>query len=214
MKRTTALLCGCAIAVSITSGVLHSDTLYTTDNKVYEGKMVAFKYGVIYFNVYKFGKYDSKKNFPLSQIWKIEFNEPKTNQLQSPFETESKYQQLRRGKRTRTLNLNANQQWLNTGITLKQGQTILFSASGSIFISGDHEVYQNGELEVTWNKNKPMPTHPTGALIAKISESGEPFFIGSNKAPFQVEESGLLFIGINDCTFNDNQGQFRITIYY
>ena len=42
--------------VILSGQIVVADTLYTIDNKVYEGKMVAFKYGTVYFNVYKFGK--------------------------------------------------------------------------------------------------------------------------------------------------------------
>jgi hypothetical protein len=190
------------------------DTLTTIDHKVYEGKMVAFRYGSIIFNIYKFGKYHSRKNFPLSQIWKIEFNAPKRTEMQSSFEMESNYKKWRRGKRIRRIKLSGTQQWLDTGITLKEGQEILFSASGSIYINKKTQVFQTGELEVRWHKLKPLPTQPTGALIARISEAGSPFYVGSNKTPFQAPVAGKLFLGINDFTMTDNSGEFLVTIYY
>jgi len=208
-KASIFILC-----IFIIVSILKADTLITIDSKVYEGKMVAFKYGVIYFNVYQFGKYHSKKSFPLSQIWKIEFNKPRNNNLQSSYETESKYQKLRRGKRIKTVSINADQNWVNTGIKIKTGKTILFSATGSIFINKNTMVYQNGELEVTFNKRKPMPIQPTGALIAKINEDGAPFYVGSNKSPFEITIDGTLFIGINDSNFKNNSGKFQIKIYY
>ena len=56
---------------------LVGDYLHTVDKKVYEGKMVAFKYDTVYFNVYKFGKIYKTVRFPLYKVWKIEFNDPK-----------------------------------------------------------------------------------------------------------------------------------------
>lgn len=191
-----------------------ADTLTTIDHKVYEGKMVGFRYGSVIFNIYKFGKYHSRKNFPLSQIWKIEFNAPKRIEMQSSFEMESNYKKWRRGKRTKRVRINGDQQWLNTGITLKEGQEFLFSASGSIYINKKDQVFQTGELEVKWHKQKPLPTQPTGALIARVGESGSPFYVGSNKTPFQASETGILFLGINDFNMQDNTGEFLITIYY
>ena len=54
---------------------LSGDFLYTVDGKVFEGQMVAFKYNVIFLNVYRFGKFHRLMRFPLSQVWKIEFNQ-------------------------------------------------------------------------------------------------------------------------------------------
>ena len=147
---------------------LSGDFLHTTDKKVYEGKMVAFKYNLIYFNVYKFGKFHHSMRFPLWKVWKIEFNDPKKDGLQSPYEIELNYKRLRRGKRTKKIVLFANQNWVDTGINVKIGQNILFSISGSIYINEKTKIYQNGELTLNHNNNKPLPTQPTGAIIAKI----------------------------------------------
>lgn len=193
---------------------LSSDTLTTVDREVYEGKMVAFKYGVIYFNIYKFGRYHSKKTFPLEKIWKIEFNTPKKDILQSQFETESKYKKLRRRKRLKKVILNGENRWINTGIKLTSGREILFEVTGSITIKKDTTVFQNGELELQWHRNKQMPTQPTGAVIARVGEEGKPFYVGGNKAPIRISEDGNLFIGINDFDFSDNTGKFQVSIYY
>ena len=192
---------------------LRADKLTTVDRKEYEGKMVAFKYSTIYFNVYKFGKIYQTRRFPMYEIWKIEFNNPRDG-LESSFEMESPYKKLRRGKRSKKVNLGANEKWLDTGITLKMGHEILFSASGSIFIDKDTQVYQNGESTLNWNNKKPLPNQPTGAIIARVGKRGEPFYVGDDKAPFQISQKGDLFIGINDFDFSDNSGQFTVTIYY
>jgi len=191
-----------------------SDTLVTVDRQVYTGKMVAFKYGNIIFNAYKFGKYDSKMSFPIYKVWKIEFNAPKQVGLESSFEIEQKYKKLRRGKRSKKIVLEGAEKWLDTGINLKEGQDILFSVSGCIYIDDKMLVYQNGEVDVIWNKKKPLPHQPTGALIAKVEEKGKPFYVGNDKVPFQIPVKGKLFLGINDFKFDDNSGKFIITIYY
>jgi hypothetical protein len=196
------------------SPIARGDWLHTIDGKVYEGKMVAFKYGTIFFNVYKFGKFHSSKRFPLFTVWKIEFNEPKKDNLETSFEIESKYAELRRGKRVRKIILNGDQAWINTGISLTIGKEILFSVSGSIYIDEKTKVFHVGELNVNWSQNKPMPNQPTGAVIAKIGEKGNPFYVGDDKAPFPITRKGTLYIGINDYKLDDNSGQFTVTIYY
>lgn len=192
---------------------LYAETLITIDNKVYEGKLVAFKYGTIYFNVYKFGKMSFTKRFPLYKVHKIVFN-PREEGVETSVEIEQTYKKLRRGKRTKTILLEPNSPWVNTNIKLKKKQTMLFIINGFIFISKDHKVYQDGELNVIWNKKKQLPTQPTGAVIAKISKRGFPFYVGNNKAPFLVKESGTLYLGINDFNFKDNKGKFIVKIFY
>ncbi|UCH96524.1 MAG: hypothetical protein JSV88_06655 [Candidatus Aminicenantes bacterium] len=193
---------------------LFGDFLHTVDRKVYEGKMVAFKFNTIYFNVYKFGKIQGTKRFPLYRVWKIEFNEPQKEGLESPFEVEQNYNRLRKGKRLKKVVLTGDQKWIDTGIDVRIGQEILFLASGSIQIDEKTMVYQSGEEYVNWNKNKPLPNQPTGAVIGRVGKKGELFYIGNDKAPFQMAEKGRLFVGINDFDFSDNSGQFTVIIYH
>ncbi len=193
---------------------LSADFLHTTDKKVYEGKMVAFKYDTVYFNVYKFDKIYKTIRFPIYKVWKVQFNEPKKDGMPSSFEVEQNYNKLRKGKRSKKLNLNGTDKWLDTGIDVKVGREILFSASGSIYIDRFTMVYQNGKEKLNWDKRKPLPNQPSGAIIAKVGKRGKAFYIGDDKLPFQMSSSGRLFIGINDFDFSDNAGKFSVTIYY
>jgi hypothetical protein len=194
--------------------ILRSDTLYTIDKKVFEGKLVGFNSNIIIFNTYKFGKFHQTKRFPISQLWKIEFNTPKKVASQPNFEIESNYDKLRKGKRIKKITITGNTAWLDTGIDISIGQNILFNISGSIQINSTTTVYQYGELVLNPHKKKSMPTQPTGAVIAKIEKNGEPFYVGDDKAPFQIASKGRLFVGINDFEFSDNTGSFEICIYY
>lgn len=209
MKRVAFLI----LMLIFVSQVM-SETLVTVDREVYEGKMVAFKYGSIIFNVYKFGKYHSKMSFPISKVWKIEFNAPLRQGLESSFEIEQKYNDLRRGKRIKKIVVEGKQDWVDTGITLQTGQEILFTVSGCIYIDDKNLVYQNGEVDVTWDKNKPLPHQPTGALIARVGENSAPFYVGDDKVPFKIPVNGKLFLGINDFNFEDNSGKFIVSVYY
>lgn len=192
---------------------LAADTLYTIDNQVYEGKFVAFRFETIYFNVYKFGKVSDTKRFPMFKVHKIIFN-PKQEGAETSYELEQKYRKLRRGKRVIRMILPAGKNWKDTGINLRKDQDVLFSITGSIIIEKDRKVLHYGELNVKWNRNKQMPTQPTGAVIAKIGENGTPFYVGDNKAPFKNKIKGKLYIGINDFKFEDNESEFSVTIYY
>jgi hypothetical protein len=211
MKKKSILL---VTVLAVFTLSLSADFLHTVDREVYEGKMVAFKYDTIYFNVYKFDKIYKTIRFPLYKVWKIEFNEPKKEGLASSFEVEQNYDKLRKGKRSKKIVLDATERWLDSGIDVIVGQEILFEAAGSIYIDDNNMVYQDGEEFVNWNKKKPMPNQPTGAIIGRIGKKGNYFYIGNDKAPFPMSSPGRLFIGINDYNFADNKGKFTITVYY
>jgi len=210
--KTMAIL-GLFAFINTFNPFLWSDLLHTTDRKVYEGKLVAFKFNTIFFNVYKFGKIVSSERFPLDKVWKIEFNEPE-KRLESSYDLEQNYEKLRRGKRSKKIVLQGTTKWIDTGIDVRLGQDILFDVTGSIYIDERTSVFQNGELELNWNKGKPLPNQPTGAIIGKIGEKGTMFYIGADRAPFQVIEKGRLIIGVNDFDFKDNSGKFTVTIFF
>jgi hypothetical protein len=176
--------------------------------------MVAFKYDTVYFNVYKFDKIYRTIRFPLYKVWKIEFNDPKKDGMESSFEVEQNYKKLRRGKRSKKLSLDSTIRWVDTGITVNIGHELLFQASGSINIDKQTQVYQTGEEYLNWNKKKALPNQPTGAIIGRIGKKGRPFYIGDDEAPFQMSEKGRLYIGVNDFDYSDNSGKFTVTIFY
>lgn len=200
----------------LSSLAIRADKLITVNRQEYEGKMEAYKFGTIYFNVYKFGKMYRTERFPAEEVWKIEFNEPREQGLESSFEMEAIYKKLRRGKRVHKITLNGATRWVDTGITVRIGQEILFSAEGFINIDKNTQVYQDGQMPLNINPGKPLPNQPTGAVIARVGTStrAEPFYVGADKAPFQIAQKGNLFLGINDFDFSDNSGTFEVTIYY
>jgi hypothetical protein len=59
-----------------------------------------------------------------------------------------------------------------------------------------------------------MPERNAAALIGKIGENGDPFFIGSLTEPIRVRGGGRLFLGINDDFLDDNTGSLRVVISY
>jgi hypothetical protein len=57
-----------------------------------------------------------------------------------------------------------------------------------------------------------MPNRPGAALIGRIG--GDVFFIGDERGPIRVRNSGRLELGINDDFLDDNSGSFRVTVFY
>jgi hypothetical protein len=59
-----------------------------------------------------------------------------------------------------------------------------------------------------------MPNRPAAALIGKVGEGNDIFFIGNDTGPIRVRNSGRLYLGINDDVLKDNRGSFRVVVYY
>ncbi len=52
-----------------------------------------------------------------------------------------------------------------------------------------------------------MPGRPAAALIGRVGDGNDLFFIGDDEGPIRVRSGGRLFLGINDDMLN---GQFGI----
>lgn len=111
----------------------------------------------------------------------------------------------------RTLTLAATSQWVDTGLTVRQGQRVGFETSGTITLRGDElQAGPAGAVSGASAPNAPIPTIPAGALIGRIG-GGEPFGIG-NQSSVPMPAGGRLFIGINDDSVADNRGQFVVRL--
>jgi Ca2+-binding EF-hand superfamily protein len=104
------------------------------------------------------------------------------------------------------------QEWTDTGITVRAGDTITFDAQGTVRISNDRNDIAGvgGTLSNRREANAPLPNQVAGALIARIGNS-PPLFIGTRRsvrAPF----GGRLYLGVNDDYLADNSGDFQVTV--
>jgi hypothetical protein len=117
------------------------------------------------------------------------------------------------GMRERSVSVAAREQWNDTGVDVRRGQEVYFSASGKPRWGPDRQDGPAGERSSRRNPSRPIPDRPGGALIGRIG-SGDPFFVGDDRGPIRVRDSGRLFLGINDDYLSDNSGEFRVTVYY
>ena len=110
------------------------------------------------------------------------------------------------------------QEWQNSGVEIKRGNTYKISASGQWSIgpfcnptgpSGD------GAYTITcWdNKNKIVANRSHAALIGKIGKHTLAFYIGS-EFTFTANKDGTLYMMCNDGPgwFFDNSGEVSVTI--
>ncbi len=116
----------------------------------------------------------------------------------------------------KTINVNANQAWTDTGIDLDPNMTVEIVADGQITYDSRSYVGPDGNRSLD-RDGYPVRNVGVGAMIARIRYSdgreSSPIFIGTrNQATTRQNEYGRLFIGINDDNFSDNTGSYRVTI--
>jgi hypothetical protein len=120
----------------------------------------------------------------------------------------------RAGLRERSVAVTARDAWTDTGVDVRAGQDILFTATGEVRWGPGRRHGAAGERNSPVNRGRPMPDRSAAALIGKIGENGDPFFIGDLTQPIRVRGAGRLYLGINDDFLDDNTGTLRVVISY
>lgn len=110
------------------------------------------------------------------------------------------------------ITVSARQPWTPTGITVRKGEMLSFTAEGEIRIGGgsDDVASASGVRVQRFDPRAPMRQVLAGALIGRIG-NGAPFGIGT-QGSFPAPDAGQLFLGINDSNFSDNDGEFRVQV--
>lgn len=116
------------------------------------------------------------------------------------------------------ISINLNTPWNPTGISLNQGDVVIAYAkglykpnSGSHPGNWYHWIGPHGGYESAHNGFL-VPEQCQFALVGKIGESGEPFWVGEMRA-FMADETGTLYLGINDDNYGDNQGELDVYLW-
>ncbi len=115
----------------------------------------------------------------------------------------------------RVLEIKGNTVWMDSGVTVRQGQLVEVWAEGEISLTkqGDLHCDPSGVYGRTGGFFKPLSNVYTGALIGRIQAAGDskPFPIGTHRV-FRAPASGKLELGINDDNNFDNRGAFQVWI--
>lgn len=105
----------------------------------------------------------------------------------------------------------ATQLWTPTGIQVREGQMVRFSATGEIILSQAGDVARPaGSVTQKRAAGAPLPTSLAGALIGQVGTAT--FGIGDQAEALRMPATGTLILGINDDRFDDNSGQFQVNI--
>jgi len=116
----------------------------------------------------------------------------------------------------KTITVNGNQPWTDTGIDLQPNMTVEIVAEGRIGYDARSYTSPDGNRSLD-REGYPVRKVGVGAVIAKIryrdGRESNPFFIGARgQANTRQNEYGRLFIGVNDDAYGDNTGSYRVTI--
>jgi hypothetical protein len=109
------------------------------------------------------------------------------------------------------INVQANQPWTDTGITVKNGDRVYFTTNGQITVGPGFVATADGSSTAGARAGLPVAAMPAGGLIARVN-NGAPFPIGSNSQAIVMPAGGRLYVGVNDDNFGDNSGFFAVTV--
>lgn len=106
----------------------------------------------------------------------------------------------------------ANQRWVDTGITVRRGERVRFSASGEIQLSSDgNDVATPAGSRTGRRPSGPMPQALAGALLGRVGPV-QMFGIGNQTTSLAMPADGRLFLGVNDDNVDDNRGEFQVEV--
>ena len=119
-----------------------------------------------------------------------------------------------------TITVPGNSRGMDTGIDVRAGDQISFTASGTV-VAGQRagSVGPDGGRSSGFGSivgTRPVPNAGVGALIGYVRTPDgqtQPFFIGSSLT-YNVPGDGRLYLAINDDNYSDNSGSFTVRIRY
>jgi PA-IL-like protein len=156
-----------------------------------------------------------KKSVPINQLRRLYLGHYKDSASTSTAPSSST-QAVGAGERV--ISVAANAEWVDTGITVRQGDKVTFSASGEVTLSADpnDKAKPGGSVSQRRAANAPVQSATAGTLIGRIGRNaraaaGPAFAIGDSKE-MTMPSTGRLFLGVNDDGAGDNSGQFEVRI--
>jgi hypothetical protein len=204
--RLTVALTGIALAM-LTAAPL-ADVLVLTDGRRVQGELIGIVGTEIEFEE-RSGIGRRILRVPRHEIVRIEIETPGRPQGQG-----TSAPVIPRGLRERRVQVAANQAWNDTRIDVRPGQMVYFTASGQVRWGPNRRDGAAGERNSPFNPGRPLPDRSAAALIGRIGDGDDVFFIGGEQGPFRMPAGGRLYLGINDDFLQDNSGSLNVTVSY
>ncbi len=200
------LLFASLFSIAVTA-LVHADTLVLNDGRRLQGELLGVYGREIEFEERGGGR---RRTIRISrdEVERIEFTRRGNDEREAPIGGPA------RGMRERQVVVDAREPLTDTGIDVRAGQQIYFSSQGETRWGRDRRDGADGERNSPLNPNRPLPDRPAAALIGRIGDRNQFFFIGGDTGPFRARDSGRLYLGINDDVLTDNSGNLRVTVSF
>jgi hypothetical protein len=117
----------------------------------------------------------------------------------------------------RTVEVQAVDEWPDSGIYLSRGDAVAFYATGKVAVVTNGPLYgpTGGAGCITgpgvYGGNWAANGFPCWSLIGKIGANGTPFEIG-NATSILVRDPGELYLTVDDNYYPDNSGYFKVLV--
>jgi hypothetical protein len=208
-RRQMAWLAALLVGLTVS---LNADTLVMRDGRRVQGELIAVRDGVVEFEGQRgfFGR--ERMRIERDDVARIELDDSRASDHGREHGESSGGRP--NGMRERDVNIGAVERWTDTGISVRAGQTIYVSATGRVRWGPGRQDGPGGEHNSPRNDARPIPSRPAAALIGRVGDGANYFFIGDDTDAIRVRESGRLYLGINDDYLQDNSGAFHVTVYY
>lgn len=201
------------LSLMATTAVPLADTLVLLNGRRIQGELIGVRGREIEFEE-RSGSRRRTLRITRDEVDRIEFEDEGRPSSGGFGDNDAPPAGIPRGMRERRVNVTAREPWTDTGIDVRQGQQIYFTADGEVRWGSNRRDGADGERNSPSNPNRPLPDRPAAALIGRIGDRNDVFFIGADPGPFRVRSSGRLYLGINDDVFEDNTGNLRVTVAY
>lgn len=196
-----------SLAFITATALVHADTLVLNDGRRVQGELLGVYGREIEFEERGGGRRRTVR-ISRDEVERIEFNRSQRDDYRN------EPVGVPRGMRERQIVVDAREQWTDTGIDVRAGQQIYFASQGESRWGRDRRDGAEGERNSPLNPNRPLPDRPAAALIGRIGDRNQIFFIGADSGPFRARDTGRLYLGINDDVLTDNSGNLRVTVSY
>jgi len=212
MKLRLAVL---SLTLLVTPVALTADTLVLNNGRRVQGELIG-----VYGREIEFEERDGGRRrtvrIPRSEIDRIEFDNQGSffDRDRDRGDPNDVGTVIPRGMRERPVTTVASSAWTDTGIDVRAGQPLYFQANGEWRWGPNRRDGAAGENNSPVNRSRPLPDRPGAALIGRVGDRDEFFFIGNDPGPYRARSSGRLYLGINDDVLTDNSGSLRVTIFY
>jgi hypothetical protein len=201
-----------------------ADTLVLRDGSRVDGTIVSIRDGMVEFDARRGFSGRERMRVDRDEVVRIEFDRRGDDRSDNNFRDNNDRRDNDRGDsrdarrpsglREREVSVDSWLGWKDTGVEVRSGQTVYFSASGRVRWGPNRQDGPGGERNSPRNDARPIPSRPAAALIGRIGDSDEFFFVGEDQGAIRMRSSGHLYLGVNDDYLKDNTGSFRVAVYY